>query len=207
MTMEISAALLSQHDRWLRELDQWFHSIQSRHGAQMQCGRGCALCCHGLFDISIPDATRVTGGFAELRENVRKAIVERATMIHRAIAAEWDEIAPPYLLDSLREERIDALVEVVGEVGCPFLDRRNSCLIYEQRPVACRLEGVPMVDVHSGLFGDWCELNFSCGVGPEVVEDSRLDYDALQEIDQGPTIFIPSLIYAVSSGEWNITVR
>ncbi len=40
--------------------------------------------------------------------------------------------------------------------------------IYE-RPMACRLEGVPMVDTRHGLLGDWCDLNFTGG----VPEDAR----------------------------------
>jgi Fe-S-cluster containining protein len=205
--MEISAALLGQHKRRLRELNQWFRFIQSRHVSQMQCGQGCALCCHGLFDISIPDAMQVAEGFVELAEEISKGVMERASLIHCSIAERWAELTPPYLLNTFSDDRIDALTEAIGEVGCPFLDRRNSCLIYEWRPMACRLEGLPMVDARDGLFGDWCELNFTNGVDPKAEEDLRLDYYAIQEVDQGPTLFVPSLIYAISRGEWNILVR
>ena len=41
-------------------------------------------------------------------------------------------------------------------------------------------EGIPMVDVHDGLFGVWCELNFSGGVKGAFEEDLRLDYSGIE---------------------------
>jgi Fe-S-cluster containining protein len=205
--MEISAALLSRHERLLQDLDQWFRFMRTRYASHVQCGQECALCCHGLFDLSIPDAMQVAKGFSKLPGELREGIVERASLTHCRIVERCAGITPPYLLHTMSEDRVDALIEVMGEVGCPFLDGQSFCLIYDHRPIACRLEGLPMVDVQEGLFGDWCKLNFTSGVEPKTAEDLRLDYYAIREVDQGPTLFIPSLIYAISRGEWNILVR
>ncbi len=67
-----------------------------------------------------------------------------------------------------------------------------------------------MVDSHDGLFGDWCEFNFTDGVGAESQQDLQRDYYALQEAERSSTaalaesllgerldavtVFIPSLI-------------
>ena len=45
--------------------------------------------------------------------------------------------------------------------------------------MSCRLEGVPMVDVQDGLFGDWCELNFENGIPESAKKDLELVYDAV----------------------------
>ncbi len=62
-----------------------------------------------------------------------------------------------------------------------------------------------MVDARDGLFGDWCELNFTAGISPQMAEDLRLDYYGIQETEEGPTIFIPSVICAepwfINSGQ------
>jgi hypothetical protein len=68
-----------------------------------------------------------------------------------------------------------------------FLGAENRCLIYERRPLACRLGGLPMVDRQDGLFGDWCELNFKNGVSPAALKDLEYDYDELQNIEEVAT--------------------
>lgn len=202
--MEIPATLLYRHDQLLQELDRRFHSIQSRYASQMQCRHECARCCHGLFDISIPDAMQLEKGFEKLSAESRKPVTERASAIHRRIMEECADLEPPFFLNVLSEDRIDKLVEEIGDVRCPFLGTKDSCLIYEYRPIACRLEGLPMVDARDGLFSDWCELNFRQGMAPELAKDLRLDYYAIQQIEQDVTLFIPSVIYAIYYGHWNI---
>jgi hypothetical protein len=77
------------------------------------------------------------------------------------------------------DPHIDRVVDVADNPPCPCLGDAGQCLIYEDRPVACRLEGVPMVDVSDGLFGDWCELNFKDGVSSEATADLARDYDEI----------------------------
>jgi hypothetical protein len=40
------------------------------------------------------------------------------------------------------------------------------------------------VDVHDGLFGDWCELNFKDGVSEKAKDDLRQNYDRIAEVDE-----------------------
>lgn len=191
---------LLPHDRIRRRLDLRFRSIRRKYAGQMQCGRGCARCCHGLFDISTADATRVAGGYMRLPEPAKTEVKQRAAAIQERLRAAG-LISPPYLLDRFTEEQIDELVELAGDVRCPFLDGRDACLIYENRPVQCLLEGIPMVDVQDGLFGDWCELNFSNGLSAEMMHDMRIDYYELEELEQSATVFIPSVVCA--PGYWS----
>jgi hypothetical protein len=83
----------------------------------------------------------------------------------------------------------DAADIAKGFAGLPE-DVRNrvyskaKCLIYESRPLACRLEGVPMVDVQDGLFGDWCELNFKEGVPEKALTDLKQDYNRIDQLQE-----------------------
>ena len=70
-------------------------------------------------------------------------------------------------------------VDAAQSPPCPCLRDAGECLIYESRPLSCRLEGVPMVDVHRGLFGDWCGLNFKEGIPETAIANLQLDYDLL----------------------------
>ncbi len=204
---------MQQHDELLDSLAKWFRSVQSAYGGRMQCAKGCARCCHGLFDVSLPDAMRIAHGYRLLPEVLKSAVAGIALDIQHQIVRECPELKEPCFLHELSEDRIDSIVDRIGEVRCPMLDEGDRCLIYDLRPLACRLEGVPMVDAHDGVFGDWCELNFREGVTPELAESLRLDYCGIQAIEgeataklskillgtphEQVTLFIPSVITAL----------
>jgi Fe-S-cluster containining protein len=193
----------------LEALDRWFSSIVNAYPGRMQCRLGCASCCYGLWDVSLPDAFLAAEGIRWLPPDVLDAVRGRASEIQRTIRRLAPELAPPYFLDALGEEGIDRIVEAAGSPGCPFLGNGDRCLIYEYRPLACRLEGVPMVDLGDGPFGDWCELNFTDGIPGDARRDLALDYAGLQEMEDslgeriavevlgrqgaGITVFLPSV--------------
>jgi len=194
----------------VRRLDAWFRSVQIQNAAQMQCGPGCAQCCHGLFDISLPDAVRIAGAFDMLQGGVQASVKDRSSAIQQRICRDAPELREPFFLNAMSHETIDCIADSLPNVRCPLLDDGNRCLVYEARPVACRLEGIPMVDCRDGLFGDWCELNFLEGVTPEQTKSLKLDYYEIQSVEQEAgksileclpenpkmevTVFIPSII-------------
>src|SRR5213594_4348027 len=53
------------------DIAEWFRRIRKQYAGQMQCGKGCTACCHGLFDISQADAVDVARGFEHLPEDVQ----------------------------------------------------------------------------------------------------------------------------------------
>jgi Fe-S-cluster containining protein len=160
----------------LRRIDSKFHQIRSLHGRQMQCGKGCAMCCHGLFDISLADAVGVAEGFATLSPATQAQVLRRAETVQNSIGLHLMERDDP---------RTDQVADSFAEPpSCPMLGPSNECLIYDQRPLACRLEGLPMVDKRDGLFADWCELNFVDGVSQTARANLTLDYDAIAMADE-----------------------
>jgi len=164
--------------------DEWFKNIRKQYASEMECGKGCTACCHGLFDISLADAADVARGFQKLPDGVQQWIRSKAVNLHDVIRRVTASLSEPTLFDE-DDPRIDQAVEAVNNPPCPCLGDAGECLIYEDRPLACRLEGVPMVDVNDGLFGDWCELNFKDGVSEKALADLKQDYDeigALQDM-------------------------
>jgi Fe-S-cluster containining protein len=176
-------------------IDEWFKHIREKYADQMQCGKGCTACCYGLFDISLKDAAGVARGFRELPPDVQERVLSKATDIHREVVAPMADAAVPTLFGE-NDPRIDQIVEAANSPACPFLGDAGECLVYEHRPLSCRLEGVPMVDVRDGLFGDWCELNFTAGIPKEAMADLQLDYDAINEAGEntGDVTFIASVV-------------
>lgn len=203
---------MQRYARQMQNLDAWFQTIRKKHAGKMACGQGCARCCYGLFDISLPEALFVVHAFDGMSEPLRSEVAVRAFGIQQGIMHAAPEMKEPYFLNGLSDDRVDAIATLVGDIRCPFLGEKDACLIYEQRPKACRLEGLPMVDAQDGLFGDWCGLNFREGIFPELEKDLCLDYYELQVAERAVTedlsqyylsyrepvvtLFIPSAIAA-----------
>jgi len=176
--------LIQKHEDMMRRLDEWFAHLHTLYPDKIKCERGCALCCHGLFDVSLADAVQIIRGYDLLPEDIRMSVRERASLIQRQIKGASGMAAEPLFLN-LSQGEIDELVERIDGVRCPFLGTDDECLIYDQRPLACRLEGVPMVDRHDGLFGDWCELNFQNGVEKLMRYKDFLDFGVVIYLGSG----------------------
>jgi len=160
------------------QIDDWFAEIRLKYSKHMQCGKGCSACCHGLFDISIADAVQVVVALTKLPEQLQATVIQNAAQLQEKIDHVAPELPAP-LLFSEDDPRIDLIVDAAGSPPCPFLGGAGECFIYENRPLPCRLEGVPMVDIETGLFGDWCELNFTEGLQESALQDLKQDYSAL----------------------------
>ena len=124
-------------------------------GAQpqnLQCGRGCSLCCYGLFEIGSGDVPVIAEGLATLHPARRKKIIRRA-------AAIIEETAHPNLRECSPIEK-EQFFNRTASVACPNLDESGECMIYESRPLVCRTFGLPVRDGERYI-GDICELNFN----------------------------------------------
>jgi Fe-S-cluster containining protein len=163
-------------------IDAWFSTVRQKYASHMQCGKGCTACCHGLFDISLEDAVQVARGYRQLSEDTQQQVYARASVLQQGILAHRPPALPTLLAED--DARIDAIVNAANSPPCPCLGDGGECLIYDFRPVSCRLEGVPMVDTRDGLFSDWCELNFVDGVPEAALDDLEQDYDAINAAEE-----------------------
>lgn len=140
----------------LAEIDAWFRSVQARHGRQMKCGSGCSDCCHGVFDIGPHDVELVREAYRALPPETRALVRAEAQRQVDALG-----LKPPYELEGMAEDEIDALAEKLGPVACPLLDPDGRCRIYADRPSTCRFMGLPLVDAEEGVVhAEWCFRNF-----------------------------------------------
>lgn len=155
-------AVLAPYRGLLNEVDAWFSRCSLAAGDHIACQRGCSACCRGLFDITLLDAFLLKDGFERLpqeqQERVRHAASERVA----AIQHQWPDFMQPFLLNRYPEEQWEEMMPEEDEIPCSLLGDDGLCLVYDSRPMTCRLHGIPMVD-HSGevLFDEWCSLNFT----------------------------------------------
>jgi Fe-S-cluster containining protein len=156
------------YKRILDHADEFFAEVTRTQPQQLQCGRGCSLCCYGLFEIQSADVAVIAVGLAQLHPMRRKKIIRRAREILAAAG--------------LREGDKEAFFAKTENVACPNLDENGLCMMYDHRPLVCRTFGLPLRDGASYL-GDICELNFT-----EATQDEkeRAAWDLQWEDAVGP---------------------
>jgi Fe-S-cluster containining protein len=126
----------------LDELDAWHAGAQQRYPGIIPCRPGCAACCHGPFDISMADALLVRDTVAALPPEVRAGVTARAEAQLARMQSSEPGLTAPFDVSALGEGRFDALTERFSEEPCPALDEGSRCVIYEGRPMVCRLMGL-----------------------------------------------------------------
>jgi Fe-S-cluster containining protein len=132
----------------LERADQHFDSVMRSQPQNLQCGRGCSLCCYGLFEIGSGDVPVIAEGLEQMHPMRRKKIIRRAL-----------ELSAPNLRELAAEEK-EAFFERTQSTPCPLLDESGACTMYEHRPLVCRTFGLPLREGRKYI-GDICELNFT----------------------------------------------
>lgn len=135
----------------LKRADEFFHVTLEAQPQNFQCGKGCSLCCYGLFEISAADVPVLADGLAALHPSRRLAIIRRAQTL-------LEETDHPDLRECPEGEK-RAFYERSKNVPCPNLDPSGACMVYDSRPLVCRTFGLPIRDGKRYL-GDICQLNF-----------------------------------------------
>lgn len=155
-------ALLDRYGELLREVDAWFQRSLEQYPGLIACRNGCSECCRGLFDITLLDAYYLRRGFDILPESLKTDIVGGASRRLEQLSMVNAEFTEPWLLNGIPEADWDALMPEEDETPCLLLSESGGCLAYEYRPMTCRLNGIPLIDVSGEeLFDEWCTLNFT----------------------------------------------
>jgi Fe-S-cluster containining protein len=158
----------------LQRADAFFGSVTKSQPQNLQCGRGCSLCCYGLFEIGSGDVPVIAEGLAKLQPARRRKIIRKA-----------QEIIDANDHPNLREcDPIDkeSFFDRTASVACPNLSDSGECQIYDSRPLVCRTFGLPLRNAEEYI-GDVCELNFT-----EASEAQKHDaaWDLQWEDELGP---------------------
>lgn len=171
--------ILARYGLLLSRVDEWFSRCIGAKGGEIHCTAGCSECCRGLFDVTLLDAWLLHKGFEELPEETRTAVRKKGEARLSAMQGLWPEFAEPYALNLRPEEEWEELMPDEDETPCLLLSEEGRCLVYENRPMTCRLHGIPLVDVSGEVFHDeWCTLNFE-GSDPLEMEELRGEFDRL----------------------------
>ena len=153
--------LLERYGSLLREVDAWFRACSARYPDQIRCHSGCSFCCRGLFDITLLDAFYIKRGVDQLPDSQRLKIIAAANKRLKPMTSQFPAFVEPWVLNVIPEPEWDALMPEEDETPCLLLSESGECLVYENRPMTCRLNGIPLIDFSGEeLFDEWCTLNF-----------------------------------------------
>jgi Fe-S-cluster containining protein len=126
----------TDYGRLLQEADNCLH----RAGKEALCGRGHIDCCHELVVVSFIEAVYVnhvinTTLGRVTRQNVIQRALEVSRRLRELVRQEQTDLSNPGLAATYRR----------AHILCP-LNEFEECLIFENRPLACRLFDVAAQD-------------------------------------------------------------
>lgn len=172
-------ALLDSYGELLGEVDDWFRRSLELYPDRIACRNGCSECCRGLFDITLLDALYLKRGFDKLPEPLKSELAREASRRLELLSDVNTDFVEPWLLNEIPEDEWDALMPEEDETPCLLLSETGGCLVYDYRPMTCRLNGIPLIDVSGEeLFDEWCTLNFT-GSDPRGLHDLRFAFTEL----------------------------
>jgi Fe-S-cluster containining protein len=127
--------LLEELESLRARADASFQKVEKLHPGAVACRQGCDDCCHALFDLSPMEAVSLALAFLDLPRQTRREVRRRG----EKSAGIFDQaMARSFSLQG--RERLRELS--LARVPCPLLES-GRCLLYAQRPLTCRLYGVP----------------------------------------------------------------
>lgn len=125
------------------QVDKLFQDVQAKYPQEVACTKTCSDCCHALFDLSLVEAMAINRAFHEKFGfgAERSKILERANDADRTLT----RLKYHYYKDvqaGMSDEEVMAKA-AHEKVRCPLLGDDNLCMLYEHRPLTCRIYGVP----------------------------------------------------------------
>jgi len=123
-------------------VDQVFDRVKQEYPKEVFCREKCSDCCYAIFDLTLIEALYLNHKF-----NEEFSGKEKAELI--AIADKTDRALAKMKRDAYKKVKDGAdQLEIVGKmsqerVRCPLLGENDLCLMYECRPITCRVYGIP----------------------------------------------------------------
>jgi Fe-S-cluster containining protein len=100
---------------------------------------GCNTCCTGFFGITLLDAAHLRASLKKIPASLRKRILDEA---NRQLDILEEKRVFPRSRPVMRPgARLDALARASAGMRCPALGNNIRCLMYEHRPLVCRVFG------------------------------------------------------------------
>lgn len=138
------APIFRNYERLAAEAEAVFQHVATTHPDCATCHEGCSDCCHAVFDLSLVEAMYINNVFQARfpHGRQRSQILEKASLCDRKLTRAKREM---FQAEKNGTSAGQIMQKASGlRMACPLLDENNSCLLYEARPITCRLYGIPL---------------------------------------------------------------
>lgn len=130
--------LFEPYDRLVSRADKSFERIAGEYPDCIACKPGCADCCHAVFGLFLIEAVFLKNDFDKLGEK------EKAAALKRGLAAEKELKTLERILEEFKgDPRMSAYSMARARIRCPLLSDASACILYDYRPITCRIYGIP----------------------------------------------------------------
>ncbi|MCD4743883.1 MAG: YkgJ family cysteine cluster protein [Desulfobacteraceae bacterium] len=159
-------------------IDKIFERVKNEFPKEVFCREKCSDCCYAIFDVTIIEALYINHKFKEQFSGAEKQkIIDNASKTDRVLAKLKRNIQKE--LQQGKNE-IELLAKMGKErVRCPLLGEDDLCIMYDSRPITCRIYGIPTSS--SGMSHICGRTNFKEGEKYPTVNTDKI-YSQLQLI-------------------------
>ena len=130
--------LFGKYLQEVRKADYLFKTIQEKYPDSVRCRIRCCDCCRAVFGVFPIEAAYINYHFNRLDRKVKRDVLRRAEKAEDEMLKAKDSL-------NVLEDNPKMKVFVLGKqrVRCPLLQDSEECVLYENRPIICRIYGVP----------------------------------------------------------------
>lgn len=135
-----------QYEALVQVVDGVFDRVKQEFPKEVFCREKCSDCCYAIFDMPLIEALYLKSRFLEkFSGKARNDLMEIADKTDRALVK--------LKRDAYKKVQKGAdQLEIVGRmsqerVRCPLLGTDDLCVLYEFRPITCRIYGIPISTV------------------------------------------------------------
>ncbi len=131
-----------KYEALVQMVDGVFERVKKEYPKEVFCREKCSDCCYAIFDLTLIEALYLNDKFIQsFSGKPKNDLVE--------IAGKTDRVLVKMKRNAYKEVKkgVDEL-EIVAKmsqerVRCPLLGEDILCVMYEHRPITCRVYGIP----------------------------------------------------------------
>ncbi len=140
---EIIDNALQEYYELVKLADNTYAKVQEEFPHEVKCHDGCISCCHSPFDLSVVEAIALQTAFKKKIPygGLRSAIATQASYAERTLVKEKKRFNKLHQEGHTQASILEEAAKL--QIRCPLLGVEDSCLLYDDRPITCRLYGIP----------------------------------------------------------------
>lgn len=131
-----------KYEALVHMVDGVFERVKKEYPKEVFCRKKCSDCCYAIFDLTLIEALYLNDKFLKKFSGMEKnSLIE--------IADKTDRVLVKMKRNAYREvkkgaEQLEIVAKMSQErIRCPLLGKDDLCVMYEHRPITCRIYGIP----------------------------------------------------------------